>query len=113
MSDIDSDGEAGRVEDDGEDDEVEVGNKLPMGTFKVRPSGFKGLPPTVFIDYPSDLGITRTDIGYVEPIGNRTLHFKCAWERNCIKNCFQRAGFSKNDSESLHLDLHICANVLL
>jgi hypothetical protein len=96
MSDYGSDD--GRVEDDGDDDEVEI-EKLPPGTFKVRPSGFKGLPPTVYVDYPADLEEIRTDIGSVELLGNRILHFKCAWERTCIKNCFQRAGFVKGDSE--------------
>ena len=87
--DVDSEHE----EDDNDKEEL----MLPSGTFKLRPSGFKGLPPTVYVDYPSDLGIIRTDIGFIEPIGKRVLHYKCAWERNCIKNGFQRAGFLKSD----------------
>ena len=90
-----------RVELEENDDEEDLSDRLPPGTFKVRPSGFKGLPPTVYVDYPADIGLVRTDIGYIEPIGNRFLHFRCAWERNCIKNGFQRAGFVKEDSKLL------------
>ena len=90
-----------------DDDNEKEEQLLPCGTFKLRPSGFKGLPPTVYVDYPSDLGIIRTDTGYIEPVGKRFLHYKCAWERNCIKNGFQRAGFSKSDGTFLFLAIDL------
>ena len=89
------------VEEEVDDDEIEgTNNRLPLGTFKLRPSGFR-LPPTVYVDYPSDLNMLRTDVGYLEELGHRILNYKCSWERNCIKNAFHRAGFS--NSESMYL----------
>ena len=88
-------------EEEVDDDEVEASDtQLPAGTFKLRPSGFR-LPPTVYVDYPVDLNVLRTDIGYLEDLGNRVLHYKCAWERNCIKNGFHRAGFENSDGTVL------------
>ena len=74
-------------DDDQDDDEVEVvGKVVQEGTFKIRPSGFRCVPPTVYVDYPPDLGIDRNDISAIEPLRSRVLHFKCHWERICIKN---------------------------
>lgn len=85
-------------DDEPDEDEVEVvGKEIQEGTFKIRPSGFRCVPPTVYVDYPPDLGIVRNDIYAIEPLKARVLHFKCHWERICIKNGFQRAGFVKSD----------------
>jgi tubulin polyglutamylase TTLL4 len=68
-----------------------------MRVLKMRPSGFKLLPSTVYFDYPAGIGVPeRVDAAIEEPIGKRKLHYETHWERNCIKNAFARAGFSRS-----------------
>lgn len=68
-----------------------------MGKICFRPSEFNEqyIPPTVFFDYPSDLGVFRSDKLRIEDEDSRKLRYSCYWERNCIKNAFVRAGFTK------------------
>lgn len=70
----------------------------PAGYVRMRPSHFNGLPPTVFIEYPPELGIRRIDTNILEPMGKRKLIYKSHWERICIKNAFVRAGFTKTEN---------------
>lgn len=89
-------------DDDGSLDEEEEEQSLfrdpPAGFVRMRPSHFHGLPSTVFIEYPPELGIHRIDTNVLEPVGNRKLIYKSHWERVCIKNAFTRAGFIKTES---------------
>ena len=70
------------------------------------PSLFPHRVPGIYFDYPGtlrELGITRDRQGagadfYVEELGNRKIFYKCNWERNCIKNAFNRAGFRRKIS---------------
>lgn len=69
------------------------------GEVKLVPSMFPDRPPTVFFDYPKELGTVRFDNDYYsEPLGGRRLLFKTHWERNSVKNAFFRAGFSRTRS---------------
>jgi tubulin polyglutamylase TTLL4 len=85
-----------------EDDQEELSlfRDPPAGYVRMRPSHFNGLPSTVFIEYPPELGIHRIDTNCLEPVGKRKLIYKSHWERVCIKNAFVRAGFTKTESTS-------------
>lgn len=85
---------------DGEEDkeELTVFRDPPSGFIRMRPSQFQGLPSTIFIEYPPELGVHRIDTNVLEPIGKRKLIFKSYWERVCIKNAFLRAGFVKTEN---------------
>ena len=104
-SDIEDD--VGDVEDaedeDGEDDEEEeelVYNPAPEGHCKLRPSNWKNILSTVFVDYPPELGRVRDDISVIEPLGARKLQYRSHWERVCIKNAFHRSGFTKTSTKA-------------
>lgn len=87
-------------QDDCVDDEEEsFCRDTPEGIIRLRPSQFKGIPPTVFVEYPKELQLERNDVSYLEEIGRRTLGYKSHWERICIRNAFNRSGFSKVDSD--------------
>lgn len=96
---IDAVQDAGHVADDGDTDEdtdpVEV-PQLVSGFVKMRPSAFRRIPATIFVDYPCDLLIRRDDVGEIVALGNRKLVFRSHWERICIRNAFHRAGFTKS-----------------
>lgn len=63
------------------------------------PSMFPDRPPTVFFEYPKELGMARfNNVYFSEPLGARRLLFKSHWERNSVKNAFFRAGFSRTKS---------------
>ena len=81
-----------------DEDELSLFRDPPLGFVRMRPSHFRGLPSTVFIEYPPELGIQRIDTNSLEPLGNRKLIYRSHWERVCIKNAFVRAGFSKTES---------------
>lgn len=69
------------------------------GEVKLVPSMFPDRPPTVFFEYPKELGMARFDnVYFSEPLGGRRLLFKSHWERNSVKNAFYRAGFSRTRS---------------
>ncbi|CAN0447221.1 unnamed protein product, partial [Discosporangium mesarthrocarpum] len=71
------------------------------GEVKLVPSMFPDRAPTVFFEYPKELGITRIDNKYfTQPLGGRKLLFKSHWERNSVKNAFLRAGFTRTRSIS-------------
>jgi tubulin polyglutamylase TTLL4 len=80
-------------------DEVSIFRDPPAGQVRMRPSHFQGIPSTVFIEYPPELGIHRIDTNVLEPIGKRKLVYKSHWERICIKNAFMRAGFAKTENQ--------------
>ena len=87
-------------DDDDDDDEEEVTAPAcaPQPGFVIlRPSLFNGLPATIFVEYPPELGIKREDDHLVEPLGDRKIAYKSYWERICIKNAFARAGFKKSE----------------
>ena len=83
---------------DDDQEEVSLFRDPPTGFVRMRPSHFHGLPSTVFIEYPPELGIHRIDTNCLEPIGKRKLIYKSYWERICIKNAFCRAGFTKTEN---------------
>ena len=88
-------------DDDDEDDAVEEVEKLPfrdppIDCVRLRPSAFRNIPATVFIEYPPELGMTRKDESEIEELGTRKLGYRSAWERICIRNAFMRAGFVKS-----------------
>lgn len=90
-------------EGDNVGDDVDSGDEDPLepisGEVKLVPSMFPDRPPTVFFEYPKELGIVRFDNEYYsEPLGGRRLLFKTHWERNSVKNAFFRAGFSRTRS---------------
>lgn len=70
-----------------------------LGEVKLVPSIFPDRPPTVFFEYPKELGMTRSENAFfTEPLGDRRLLFKTHWERNSVKNAFFRAGFTRTTS---------------
>jgi hypothetical protein len=69
----------------------------PPGCVRLRPSLFRGIPATVFVEYPPELGIVREDASVIEPLGLRRLGYKSHWERICVKNAHVRAGFFKSE----------------
>lgn len=107
QSEADSDDETGKIvngeEDDVDDDEEESGHRdPPIGHVRLRPSQFVGIPSTVslnfavllcmegplfvsscqvFVEYPRELGIRRTDVSVLEALGSRKLFYNCYWER--------------------------------
>jgi tubulin polyglutamylase TTLL4 len=81
-----------------DEEELSLFRDPPMGFVRMRPSHFRGLPSTVFIEYPPELGIHRIDANSLEPLGKRKLVYSSHWERVCIKNAFVRAGFTKTES---------------
>lgn len=88
-----SDGDDG--DDNSDDDPLEP---IP-GEVKLVPSMFPDRSPTVFFEYPKELGMARFDnVYFSEPLGGRRLLFKTHWERNSVKNAFYRAGFSRTRS---------------
>lgn len=94
--------EAGEDEDerDGDGSDDDPLEPIP-GEVKLVPSMFPDRSPTVFFEYPRELGIVRCDnVHYSEPLGGRRLLFKTHWERNSVKNAFFRAGFSRTRSTS-------------
>ncbi|CAM9806442.1 unnamed protein product, partial [Laminaria digitata] len=96
--DEDDDGGNGSDDDDDDDDADDPLEPIP-GEVKLVPSMFPDRPPTVFFEYPKELGMARFDnVCYSEPLGSRRLLFKCHWERNSVKNAFYRAGFSRTKS---------------
>ncbi|CAM9488701.1 unnamed protein product, partial [Hapterophycus canaliculatus] len=94
-----SDGSDGNGEDDsGEGDGDDPLEPIP-GEVKLVPSMFPDRPPTVFFEYPKELGMARfNNVYFSEPLGARRLLFKSHWERNSVKNAFFRAGFSRTRS---------------
>ena len=69
----------------------------PEGFIRVRPSKFAGIPSTVFFDYPEDLRMKRSDYSELEEQGKRKMRYETHWERNCIKNAFHRAGYTRSE----------------
>lgn len=96
--DEDDDGDDADDDDDDDGDTDDPLEPIP-GEVKLVPSMFPDRPPTVFFEYPKELGMARFDnVCYSEPLGSRRLLFKCHWERNSVKNAFYRAGFSRTKS---------------
>jgi hypothetical protein len=89
------------MEDEEEEDEGDDEGEVPEPTgsnaqgVRMVPSLWMHRPPTVHFDYPRELGIKRAGPCFEEPLGPRKLAFKCAWERNCVKNPFFNAGFTR------------------
>jgi hypothetical protein len=86
-----------RSDDELDTDAEDLFRDPPEGCVRLRPSGYNGIPATVFIEYPPDLGMKRSDLSVVESLGKRCLQYNSYWERICIKNAFRRAGFEKSD----------------
>ena len=86
-------------ESDADDDESEKKaapfRDPPEGQVRMRPSSYNNIPSTVFIEYPPELKIRRTDTNVLEKLGKRQLCYTSHWERICIRNAFVRAGFEK------------------
>ena len=80
-----------------DEDEESPYRDPPDGCVRLRPSQFLGIPSTVFVEYPPELGIRRNDNSTVEPLGSRKMGYKSYWERICIKNAHIRAGFAKSE----------------
>lgn len=98
IEDADEDDDIDDDDDDDDDDADDPLEPIP-GEVKLVPSMFPDRPPTVFFEYPKELGMARFDnVCYSEPLGSRRLLFKCHWERNSVKNAFYRAGFSRTKS---------------
>lgn len=93
VEDEDEDGEFG--EDDKEDQEVDP----PEGFIRIRPSKFRLIPSTVFVEYPRGLQMLRADHSALESLQHKKMHYQSQWARNCIKNAFTRAGFTESNSE--------------
>lgn len=94
-SDDDSDDNSQDDSSDDADDPLEP----IQGEVKLVPSMFPDRPPTVFFEYPKELGMARfNNVYFSEPLGARRLLFKSHWERNSVKNAFFRAGFSRTRS---------------
>ena len=95
-------------EEDETGSEVSVKNKPvkppfrdpPPDMVRLRPSNFRNIPDTVFIEYPPELNIKRNDVSHLENLGKRSLGYASHWERICIRNAFHRAGFSKVNGNS-------------
>lgn len=81
--------------DEDDDEEELTATGVLEGFFRIRPSCIPSLPPTVFVDYPPELGIRRDDLSETIPLGTKKLQYKSHWERICIRNAFNRAGFMK------------------
>ena len=63
---------------------------------------FSHRTPTVFIGYRFlNKSRDRTNRWFQEELGPRELTYICAWERNCIKNAFNEAGFKRKTSGKL------------
>lgn len=85
--------------EDGSDEEEESSYMdPPSGFIRVRPSKFANIPSTIFIEYPPELGIRRSDRSILEANAHRKLAFTSYWERICVRNAFFRAGFVKSDT---------------
>ncbi len=86
-------------EDDDDDEEVTRYRDPPEGQVRLRPSRFRGIPATVFIDYPPELGVRRTDTSVLVDLGEgpkrKRMQYSSYWERMCVRNAFLRAGFAK------------------
>ena len=96
-----SDGDEGKDSaDEVDDDEESPFRDPPLGYVRLRPSQFKRLPATVFMEYPPELEIKRVDISKLEELGNRKLYYSSYWERICVKNAFLRAGFTKTEGSN-------------
>lgn len=92
-------------DDEDDDDEEEVSPAsvylpAPEGHVKLRPSNWRNILSTVFVDYPPELGRVRNDTSVIEPLGQRKLLYSSHWERVCIKNAFIRSGFTKTTTKS-------------
>lgn len=84
--------------EDGVDEIVSSYRDPPDGHYRVRPSSFQGIPPTIFFEYPPELGLKRQDDSNIVPkTDGQALEYSCHWERNCIKNAFKRAGFQRTE----------------
>ena len=72
------------------------------GNITFTKSLFNHRPPTVFFDYPFSKKRQKSPhTCVVEKKGFRELTYSCSWERNCIKNAFNEAGFVRNKSKKL------------
>jgi tubulin polyglutamylase TTLL4 len=91
----------GGEEDDDIQDEDREENEVdpPEGFIRIRPSKFKLIPATVFVEYPTGLGMVRADRSALESLRDKELHYQCQWARNCIKNAFTRAGFTDSSDK--------------
>jgi hypothetical protein len=85
--------------EDEDSSEEDMFRDPPPNHVRIRPSGFLGIPSTVFIEYPPEIKIKRNDVNIIEPLGKRKLLYKSYWERICIRNVFRRAGFVKLDND--------------
>uniref|UniRef100_A0A7S2RSL0 Tubulin--tyrosine ligase-like protein 5 n=1 Tax=Rhizochromulina marina TaxID=1034831 RepID=A0A7S2RSL0_9STRA len=87
------------ADEDGVEEEADDPDTDPLepvaGQVRLVPSVFQGRQPTIFFDYPSELGETRGTPFVVQPLNARKLAFATKWERNCVKNAFARAGFER------------------
>lgn len=86
--------------EDDDSSEEDIFRDPPPNHVRIRPSTFRGIPSTVFIEYPPEIKIKRNDVNIIEPLGKRKLLYKSYWERICIRNVFRRAGFVKVDNDS-------------
>lgn len=90
------------LEEDGDDEDEDDDEETPYcdppaGYVRIRPSQFKGLPATIFFEYPPELGMKRIDISTLQELKSRKLGYSSYWDRQCIRNAFLRAGFKASD----------------
>ena len=94
-------------DDEDDEDEKDVDPLEPVrGEVRCVPSLYPHRVPGIYFDYPEclrNIGIVRDEQGpgadfYIEELGSRKIFYKCNWERNCIKNAFNRAGFRRKIS---------------
>jgi tubulin polyglutamylase TTLL4 len=104
----DNDGDNDNDSDSSEKDEDEESpyRDPPENHVRLRPSCVPFLPPTIFFEYPLELGIKREDISVLEPLRYRKLGYKSFWERICVRNAFKRAGFEKSKNWSVLWSKH-------
>lgn len=100
---IDTVGESGGEDEEEEDvQDEDIEDKAvdpPEGYIRIRPSKFRMIPATVFVEYPKALGMVRSDTSVLELLDGKDLNYRCQWARNCIKNAFTRAGFQDSTNK--------------
>jgi tubulin polyglutamylase TTLL4 len=98
---VDDDDEDDQDQDDNDGNKVSEVNKKPPyrdpppNMVRLRNSKFTNIPAVVFIEYPPELNIKRDDESETVDLGKRQLGYQSHWERICIRNAFNRAGFTK------------------
>jgi len=88
-------GENGEEDATEQEDEDDIEEIFHEGFIRLVASLMPGRPPTVHFEYPPELEMKRKTDSFISNIPVETLRYKLYWERNCVKNCFARAGFKR------------------